>query len=74
MGNYRYMCVKIEPQGDLFPMYTSNEITHMMTSVCTGKILPVIFVCITCATALHVQHLSVTSKDIYTGDILIMDP
>ena len=55
-------------------MYTSNEITHMMTRVCTGKILPVIFVYITCTTALHVQHLSVTSKDIYTGDILIMDP
>ena len=53
-------------------MNTSSEITHMKTSVRTGEMLPVIFACITCATVLHVKHLSITSIDNCTGDILIM--
>ena len=38
--------------------------------VCTSEIVPVVFFNITCATKLHVKHLSVTCVENYTCDVI----
>ena len=51
-------------------MYSGNLITQKIKNVSVGEILLVIFFCITCATALHVKHLSIRCMDNYTGDLI----
>ena len=48
-------------------MFSGNEITHMMTNVCTCEIVLVTFFYITCTTELLVKHLCITCTDNYTG-------
>ena len=41
-------------------MYTGDKITPVIEKVHTSEILPMVFLNITCATKLHVKHLSPT--------------
>ena len=49
---------------------SGKEIVHVITDVCECEIVPVFFFNITCASRLHVKHLSLTCTHNYTYDII----
>ena len=51
-------------------MYTGNKVTPVITKVCACEILLVVFFYLTCATKLHLKHVSITCIENYICDVI----
>ena len=68
-----YIHLRNEPQVDRSISNTLvMKLRIRLQKLCTNEILFAVFYIITCATKLHVEHLSVPCKENYTCDVIIM--